>query len=41
MLSVSWGASSLCHGVRTGQCVGRQSVWSFLSVSWGEDWTMC
>ena len=30
-----------CLSVRTGECVGCQSVWSFLSVSWGEDWTMC
>ena len=33
--------SCRCLSVRTGECVGCQSVWSFLSVSWGEDWTMC
>ena len=37
MLSVSWGAFCLCHGVRTGQCVS-QSVGE-LPVC--EDWAVC
>ena len=40
MLSVSWGAFCLCHGVRTGECVVSQ-LGSFLSVSWCEDWGVC